>query len=99
MMQVILISEVVMSSMFIFRSERARNIRAAYPGVLCMPAPMMLTLARLEEKVSPLAPIDSATGWSNSTARSSSFRLTVKVRSVTPWVLTFWTMVSTLRYA
>ena len=81
--------------MFIPSLANVRNIRAATPGALRMPAPTIETFTMPVSRVVSRAPISLATSRISFWVRLASSRLTVKEMSVRPSSEMFWTIIST----
>src|SRR5262245_2401930 len=92
----ILISEVEIIWMFTPSLANTEKVLAAIPAWERMPTPMMETFAIFSSESIFFAPISLATPSMIFRAFFRSALGTVKVRSVAPSSLTFWTIISTL---
>ena len=95
-MHEILISDVLISLIFIFSDASAENMVAATPEWLFMPSPITDTFAMSLAISISSAPTSSATFLEICFALSKSSFVTVKVRSVSPPERVFWMIISTV---
>ena len=89
-------ADVEIISMLIPAAASVSNIRAATPGLVCMPAPIRLTRAMPSSADTSSAPSSPISPCATDRAPSSCSRGTVKLMSVTPSLDTFCTIMSTL---
>ena len=82
-------ADVEIISMLMPAAASVSNIRAATPGLVCMPAPIRLTRAMPSSADTSSAPSSSISPLTTVRAASSWRRGTVKLMSVTPWLDTF----------
>ena len=90
-----MISEVLIIRMLMFSACSAANALAATPEWLRMPTPMAETLATWVSCSTSCAPVLARISSISARVFFRSLRGTVKVMSVTPSRLGFWTIIST----